>query len=459
MNSRKKSRTNSRTNSRKKSRTNSRKNSTSLGAVNEAIELAEANELAEENELAEANELASNEEEEEENINFGIILRQKPRADPILDELELVGPNSEGPNSTYAGPSRLIKTMKQKNPKKVRIRSVSNHDFRDDPPLGMVIGKGTSKTVWYIPGAEGTGPRVIVNAQKSQYQHRENAKEEYNYTKILNKKYSLFPVVSEIPHLVGKKFKKFVYFSEIAQKVPFETRADGENYLRSALKLFKTLYEIPGEHFMVLIDIKPDNFGIVDRGDGPTLIWLDIGTREIMAVRKRLEAKHKFFMKYQQLLLLLTFFLHTKCPEKSELCRSIASELGITKYDLYRVFNYVFPHKDVTDLAGYHQRFLLSLGLNRSANAIARAVHYKYFMPPPYYLIYYLHSYYKVIEDLLFPVSPGENVEPEKTELEKIVDSGKTDELEGFFESTYERLKGIREAFMSRFFKRNSDPF
>ena len=420
---------------RNNSKNKSRKNSTSLG-----VNIAEP---------AKKNELSSNEEEEEEeeeeNINFGIILGETPNKDPILEELDLVLPNSEEDRKLI----KSIKTRKTKKSKREKIipRRVENHDFSDDPPESLVIGKGTSKTVWYIPGAEGTGQKVIVNAQKRQHQDRENAKEEYNYSKILKNKHDFFPVVSEIPHLVGKKFKKFVYFSEIAQKVPFETREDGEFYLRSALQLFKTLYEIPGEHFIVLIDIKPDNFGIVDHGSGPTLIWLDIGTREIIAVRKTLEAKHNFFMKYQQLLLLLTFFLYTKCPDKSKLCTQIASEFRITKYDLYRVFNYVFPEEDVIDIAGYHQRFLLSLGLNRSANAIARAVNYKYFMPPPYYLIYYLQSYYKEIEDLLLPVSPAENFVP-----------GETDELEQKFKSTYESLlqvaKNIGESYMPRFFKR-----
>jgi hypothetical protein len=130
-----------------------------------------------------------------------------------------------------------------------------------------------------------------------------------------------------------------------------------------------------------------------------------------MAVRKRPDKKD-FFMKYQQLLLLLTFVLYTRCPGKDSLCTEFAERLGITKYDLHWVFNYAFERDEEIELAGYHQRFLLSCGLTLSANDIARASHFRYFMTPPFHLKYYLSSNYKLIEDLLPIDSISNNFDP-----------------------------------------------
>jgi len=317
--------------------------------------------------------MSSNEDER----NYGLILKspRAPNASPLLRTLDLAGPAVK----EYTGPSK-------------KATGLLMHDFRGDPPPDRVIGYGLSKTVW------SNESHAIVNATRDQHQVREKAKEEYNFTKILQAKYAIFPIVSQIPHLIGKKYKKFVYFSEMAQKVPFRDRADGEFYLRQGFQMFNYLYDRDEEYFMLMLDIKPDNFGIVDRG-GPTLIWLDIDTQCIMAVRKRPEKK-EFFMKFQQLLLLLTF-LYTPCPERNQLCSSFAREFNITKYDLYWVINYVFQPKEVREIAGYHQRFLLSCGLNLSANDTARAIEYGYFITPPYHLKYYLSSNYKLIEDLL----------------------------------------------------------
>ena len=333
----------------------------------------------------------SNEDEEVEDRNFGLIL-QSPNAYPTvgvnIGSLELAGPNG----NEYTGPTQ-------------NANGLLSHDFRVNPPVNRVIGYGVSKTVWT------NGTRPIVNATREQLQVREKAKDEYNFTKILHAKYGFFPIVSQIPHLVGKNFNKFVYFSEMAQKVPFRTRADGEFYLRQGFQMFQTLYDSADEYFMFLIDIKSDNFGIVEREGRPTLIWLDIDTQCIMAVRKN-EEKKDFFMKYQQLLLLLTFVLFTRCPERDELCTMIAEEFDITQYDLYMVYNYVFYTEEAKELAGYHQRFLLSCGLNRSANDIAKAIHYGYFMTPPYHLKYYLSSNYERIKNLL-PADPiPENWDP-----------------------------------------------
>jgi hypothetical protein len=278
---------------------------------------------------------------------------------------------------------------------------IQTHDFREPPPPELVKGRGSSKTVWHIPGSEGTGTRVIVNATEEQHQIREKARDDYNYTKLLHDTYGCFSEVTEIPHLVGKKFEKFVYFAEIAQRVTFRTALEGDFYLRHAFRLFNALYSAPGEHFMVLIDIKPDNFGIVDHGNGPTLICIDIDTKDIIAVRKSLEAKTKFFMKYQQLLLLMTFFLFTNCPQKAQLFKTFADFYGLTKYDFYRVYNYVFSKEDVTELTTYHQRFLHSHGLSHSAKDIERSVRVGYYRPPPFHLRYYLRDNYQVIVDLL----------------------------------------------------------
>ena len=317
---------------------------------------------------------------------------------PILEGVEGLEPS----NNEYTGP----------DPNLNNAPYLQMHDFREPPPPALVKGYGSSKTFWHIPGSDGTGTRGIVNATVEQQQIREKAKDDYKYTKILHDKYGVFSEVTQIPQLVGKKFKKFVYFAEMAQKVTFRTNVEGDFYLRNAFKLFKALYDSHDEYFMVLIDIKPDNFGIIDRGNGPTLICIDIDTKDIIAVPKRLEAKTKFFMKYQQLLLLMTFFLFTNCPQKNQLFKTFADFYGLTKYDFYRVYNYVFSSEDVTELATYHQRFLISHGLEHSANDIARAVRYGYFMPPPYHLKYYLRDNYQVIIDLLSGDSIAENYYP-----------------------------------------------
>lgn len=306
---------------------------------------------------------------------------------PILEDVEGLEPS----NNEYTGP----------DPNLNNAPYLEMHDFRGPPPPGLVKGFGASKTFWHIPGVGGTGTKGIVNATEEQDQLREKAKDDYKYTKILHAKYGVFSEVAQIPHLVGKKFKKFVYFAEMAQKVPFTTNVEGDFYLRKGFKLFQALYDSHDEYFMVLIDIKPDNFGIVDRGKGPTLIWLDIDTKDIMAVSKRLEAKTKFFMKYQQLLLLMTFVLFTNCPQKNELFKTFANFYGLTKYDFYRVCNYVFSSEDVTELATYHKKFLSSHKLEHSANDVDMSIRYGYFRPPPYHLKYYLRDNYQVIVDLL----------------------------------------------------------
>jgi len=334
-----------------------------------------------------ANEKSMSDEEHE--INYGLIFNSpSTNTDPLLRTLELAGPSVK----KYTGP-----------PKKAT--GLLMHDFRDDPPPGRVIGYGVSKTVW------SNDSHAIVNATRDQHHERDKASEEYNFTKILQAKYAIFPIVTQIPHLIGKKFNKFVYFSEMARKVPFITREQGESYLTQGFQMFDTLYERSDEYFMLLIDIKPDNFGIVERDGRDTLIWLDIDTQCIMAVRKRPDKK-EFFMKYQQLLLLLTFVLYTRCPDRYEICTSFAERLGITKYYLQWVFNYEFDRDEEIELTGYHQRFLLSCGLNHSANDIARASHYRYFMTPPFHLKYYLSSNYELFKRLL-PFDPiPNNFEP-----------------------------------------------
>jgi len=334
------------------------------------------------------------EEEEEEDQDYGLILPSSnagPNVGVNLKELDLAGVN----DNAYPGRTQT------ENP-------LTAHNFTGDPPPGQVLGYGVSKTVW------SNGPHAIVNATLQQRQVRDKAKDEYNFTKILHAKFGFFPIVSQIPHLIGKKFNKFVYFSEMARKVPFITREQGESYLTQGFQMFDTLYERSDEYFMLLIDIKPDNFGIVERDGRDTLIWLDIDTQCIMAVRKRPDRpdKKEFFMKYQQLLLLLTFVLYTRCPDRYEICTSFAERLGITKYYLQWVFNYEFDRDEEIELTGYHQRFLLSCGLNRSANDIARASHFRYFMTPPFHLKYYLSSNYELFKNLLPIDSISNNFDP-----------------------------------------------
>ena len=336
------------------------------------------------------NPIRSESSNEEENRNFGLILARQ-NAGPIvgvnLEELDLAGRNS----TEYTGPTQND--------------NADEHDFRGDPPPQLVLGYGISKTVWT------NGTHAIVNAKEEQHQVRDKAKDEYNFTKILHAKFGFFPIVSQIPHLTGKRFDKFVYYSEMAQKVPFTTREQGEFFLTQGFEMFNTLYESRDEYFMLLIDIKPDNFGIVTRAGVSTLIWLDIDTQCIMAVRKRPDNpdKKEFFMKYQQLLLLLTFVLHTRCPGRYELCTLFAERFGITKYYLHWVFNYAFDRDEEIELTGYHQRFLLSCRLNRSANDIAKATRFRYFMTPPFHLKYYLSSNYEAFKNLLPYDSIAEN--------------------------------------------------
>jgi hypothetical protein len=52
-------------------------------------------------------------------------------------------------------------------------------------------------------------------------------------------------------------------------------------------------------------------------------------------------------------------------------------------------------------LGTYHQRFLLSHGLEHSSNDIERSVRIGYYRPPPFHLRYYLRDNYQVIVDLL----------------------------------------------------------
>ena len=350
-------------------------------------------------------------EEEEEDINFGIINpNARLNVGVNLGRLDLAGPNE----TEYTGPTKSANAL-------------TKHDFRRNPHRNRVLGYGISKTVW------SNGSRAVVNAKRTQRHVRDKAKEEYNFTKILHAKFDFFPNVAQIPHLIGKNFNKFVYFSEMAQKVPLTTRAEGELYLREASKMFERLYETKDEYFMLLLDIKPENFGIVDRGLGPTLIWLDVDTQCIMAVRKKPEKKD-FYIKYQQLLLLLTF-LKTSCPRKEELCTSVAEEFHITKYDLQSFLNYEFEQTEQkeskeekeqkerekerkriedTELAGYHQRFLLSCGLNRSANHTAGALLHGYFISPPYHLRFYIGDKYnyEYFKNLLPDVSIAENYVP-----------------------------------------------
>lgn len=73
---------------------------------------------------------------------------------------------------------------------------LSIHDFSEDPPLSLVKGYGQTKTVWHIPGSEGTGSKVIINATKKQDQIKEKAKDDYKYTKILHDKYGFFSEVT-----------------------------------------------------------------------------------------------------------------------------------------------------------------------------------------------------------------------------------------------------------------------
>jgi hypothetical protein len=351
-----------------------------IGALNVHTSLMNARRaaLSENHSGMNPNRSLSEEEEEEEDQEFRLInSNQVSNVVVNLEGLDLAGVNE----NDYTN-----------------VNALSMHNFREDPPLNQVLGSGISKTVW------SNGLHAIVNATQKQRPSRENAKEEFNFTKILRSKFDFFPNVSQIPHLVGKKFKKFVYFSEMAKKVPLTTREEGKNYLTHANQMFKTLYDSDDEYFMLLLDIKPENFGIVKRDGHDTLIWLDIDTQCIMAVRK-IPEERDFYIKYQQLLLLLTF-LYTSCEGKEVLCTEFAIKNGITKNDLTSALSYLSYSKEAKqqkdrELAGFHQRFLLSCGLDRSANDTAAALYYGYLTSPPFHLIFYLGSNYDYFNSAL----------------------------------------------------------
>jgi len=259
------------------------------------------------------------------------------------------------------------------------------YKFRN-PAKSRTLGSGRDKTVWCEP--DGNGSRVIVNSNTSQNPIKEKTQDDFKFTQMIYAEYGFFSVVTKIPQIKDKKLNKFVYFAEMAQKIPFKTREDGVFYLDQVFNIIARLRTPVNGMITALVDIKPENFGIVERGGTSTVIVIDIDTGEIIKVPVSFEAKHNhFFYKYQQYMVLATFFLHTTCPDKEELCEEYARRHCLSQTGLDEIIGYKIPSKEGDEIVRLNMSYLDSIKLTHSS------INYnEYYSEAPFHLTQYLRE-------------------------------------------------------------------